>query len=163
MEVIVALWQEEMKNLCRNRENKDTISTAPSPWDLSGVSFCWEDIKSPEKCADVEPFPTEKTSKSTHFFLKSLVKINQWALFIDCFFLHCLNVSILKYVQLKHSSVAYSAYFALCRKKGATFLPQPKKFTLNQTFLHAGKQQMEIKLYHFFDDTVNLEGVFIVK
>lgn len=88
MEVIVVLWQEEMKNLCRNRENKDTISTAPSPWDLSGVPFCWEDIKSPEKCADVEPFPTEKTSKSTHFFLKSLVKlrlINGRYLLIDFF------------------------------------------------------------------------------
>lgn len=40
---------------------------------------------------------------------------------------------------------------------------QEKGCNKHQRFLHAGKQQMEIKLYHFFDDTVNLEGVFIVK
>lgn len=49
------------------------------------------------------------------------------------------------------------------QEKGCNILaPTKKKLTLNQTFLHAGKQQMEIKLYNLFDDTVNLEGVFTI-
>lgn len=143
MEVIVALWQEEMKNLCRNRENKDTISTAPSPWDLSGVPFCWEDIKSPEKCADVEPFPTEKTSKSTHFFLKSLVKlrlINGRYLLID--FFPPTECEYPKICAVKTQQCSIFSIFRIMQEKGCNILaPTKKNYIKYKHFCMQGNSQ----------------------
>lgn len=140
MEVIVAQWQEEMRNLCSSRENKDTISAAASLWDLSDVLLRWEDIKSPEKwCGTI---PNWKDIKLYPFFSEMTY---YW---FAC--PYCLNVSILNYVRLKHNRVGYSAY----RVQHSCPTPQKNDFKSN---ISAGKKQkMKIKLHHLFDDTENL-------
>lgn len=126
-------------------ENKDTISTAPLPWDLSDALFCWEDIKSPEKCADVEPFPTEKTSKSTHFFLKSLVKLRlingSIAIYLLIDFSLLLECEYPKICAVKTLQCSIFSIFSIMQEKGCNILAPTKKIDFKSNICTQGNSK----------------------